>query len=171
MRLFAMGFIPPGLALLLVLSYPQIGFAQTETQQKPPLVGSLAWKADFAKKRGQSSAEWVSMETHDHTPSLQATVHNSLLLPGVVAAMDIEHSDGFHIYHWYRIKVLEQGREPAQKSKAFNPVVPPILCGGSCRRTNPPGAGRDCRDRWSDHYRPRARDSSAHGWAGVSLLP
>ena len=113
-------------ALLAALSWPTYCIEAQSAEDGKPLPSSLAWYASIAKARGQKEISIVSMESHDYTPPLDRTAQNSLLLRGSIAAAIIS-SDGFHIYQWYRIKVISRGHTNPSRETAVLSDIPASL--------------------------------------------
>jgi len=93
--------------------------------QSTPLPSSLAWYAQLARQRGQTSITLASGETHDYTPPLSDTLRKSLVLRGIVVEHTTDTSDGFKIRQFYRIHVLAQGAKKPSASTAAVSVQPP----------------------------------------------
>jgi hypothetical protein len=89
-----------------------------------PLPGSLSWWASNAKARGQTKIETGPIQGHDYTPKLSQTIANSYMVQGTVVTAKLDHSDGFHIYQWYRVTPTKHSSPQAREKTTLSKQLP-----------------------------------------------
>jgi hypothetical protein len=100
------------LTLSLGISFLSGTFAtgQSAPPTAPPT--SLKWYAEKAKLRGDTTVERGNLVGGDAPRPLKELVKQSLVVDGKVESSTVDASDGYHIFTWYKIKVLTKGATP-----------------------------------------------------------
>ncbi len=97
------------------------GLGRIADQQLP---GSLSWWASNAKAKGQTKIEIGPIQGNDYTPALNQTIANSYIVQGAVATGVVDHSDGFHIYQWYKVTRTSQSANQNKVKPALSKQLP-----------------------------------------------
>lgn len=115
--------------LLLAFGSSVLFLSASGAHAQAPLPGSLQWRANLARSKGQTRTEIVQFdEAGDSTSTLAETITQSLFIDGVVESSAVSGApDSAYVETWYKIKVLARGPEPRPREAYPSGPIPEQL--------------------------------------------